>query len=227
MFDVEATSGALPKVKHQYALTVQLGLSPAGLGRGTAGTTYHRQLTSTGGTAPYAFTVTSGSLPPGLELTPDGELVGLAEEAGESHFSVTVVDSSEPLLSRTREYRLPIRLGFTPMSLPKGEVGSSYDQQIFVLGSSFAPFAWGVAGELPPGLEVSPFSYGRLVISGTPEREGIFPLLISANDSAGLANSGARRYTIRVNAPTVKPGLPLGRVAAGGARRPSCTHADA
>jgi hypothetical protein len=61
---------------------------------GTNGTPYSGAFTATGGTAPYTFAVTGGSLPPGLTLATDGTLSGTPSLAGNYNFSVTVTDSA-------------------------------------------------------------------------------------------------------------------------------------
>ena len=54
---------------------------------------YSEQLTASGGFTPYRFTVTPGSLPPGLTLRPSGELTGSPTEAGVYDLPLTVTDS--------------------------------------------------------------------------------------------------------------------------------------
>src|ERR1700748_411570 len=48
----------------------QLAVSPATLPDGTYGSPYNQQLTTTGGTAPYSYSILflSGSLPPGVSM---------------------------------------------------------------------------------------------------------------------------------------------------------------
>jgi hypothetical protein len=72
----------------------------------TAGTTYHQALEVSGGTAPYLFTVTSGTLPNGLALTSDGILIGTPTQPGSFTFDVTVGDASG--CSRHRSYTIQI-----------------------------------------------------------------------------------------------------------------------
>lgn len=61
---------------------------------GIRGVTYEgEQFTATGGTgAPYDFTIEDGELPPGLELSIDGELEGLPTAAGSYTFTVRATD---------------------------------------------------------------------------------------------------------------------------------------
>jgi hypothetical protein len=65
---------------------------------GTAGSAYTAPLSATGGVSPYAWTITSGSLPAGLTLSPSGLISGTPTSAGTSTFAVQVSDSSvEPM----------------------------------------------------------------------------------------------------------------------------------
>ena len=55
-------------------------------------TPYNQQLTGSGGTAPYVFSLKSGSPPPGITLSPDGLLSGTPTLIGTSNFTVQAVD---------------------------------------------------------------------------------------------------------------------------------------
>ena len=58
------------------------------------GNTFQQTLVAGLGTPPYRFTLSAGTLPPGLELTPEGLLRGLPESAGRYGFTVRVTDGS-------------------------------------------------------------------------------------------------------------------------------------
>jgi hypothetical protein len=67
---------------------------------GTVGTSYDQTLQATSGIAPYTWSVTSGTLPPGLSLnTKTGEITGAPTQPGSFSFTVQVVDGSTALLS--------------------------------------------------------------------------------------------------------------------------------
>ena len=57
------------------------------------GASYSQTLTANGGTAPYTFAVTAGSVPAGLTLSTAGVLSGTPTTAGSSSFTVTATDS--------------------------------------------------------------------------------------------------------------------------------------
>ena len=55
---------------------------------------YNKSLTTTGGTAPYTYTLTSGLLPSGITLTQTGILSGTTSQLGTFNFGLTVVDAN-------------------------------------------------------------------------------------------------------------------------------------
>ena len=60
----------------------------------TGGQDYRVQLSTQGGAAPYAFSVGTGTLPPGLVLSASGEVSGIPTAAGSYDFSLQVVDAN-------------------------------------------------------------------------------------------------------------------------------------
>ena len=68
-------------------------LSPAVLPAGTVGIAYNQQITGSGGTAPYTFAVTSGTLPAGLTLSAAGVLSGTPTAAGAPAVTIRGTDA--------------------------------------------------------------------------------------------------------------------------------------
>src|SRR5262249_17480804 len=58
------------------------------------GVQVRRWLSATGGTAPYTWSVSAGTLPAGLTLAADGTLSGTPTGTGASSFTVQVTDSA-------------------------------------------------------------------------------------------------------------------------------------
>jgi large repetitive protein len=74
------------------ALTITSAAPPASLPVGVA---FSHQFTSTGGTAPVTWSVTNGSLPPGLTLSAGGLLSGTPTTPGSyGPIGVSVTDST-------------------------------------------------------------------------------------------------------------------------------------
>ncbi|WP_232245825.1 MULTISPECIES: IPTL-CTERM sorting domain-containing protein [Delftia] len=72
-----------------------LAVAPASLNAGLQGTTYSATVSASGGTAPYSYTISSGSLPAGLTLnTSTGNISGILSASGTSSFTVTATDAN-------------------------------------------------------------------------------------------------------------------------------------
>lgn len=182
-------------------------VSPTTLPDGIVGVLYSQVITASGGAAPYTFTVTAGSLPPGLALDPTtGVLSGTPTTAGPYNFTITATDMNGCLGSRN--YTLLINgpgclpIFFTPVSLPNGTVGKPYSQVISATGGSTPPYTFTVLppDTLPPGLAltqppVGPPSLSAL-LSGTPTAAGTYTFTIVATDSSDPACNGQITYTV-------------------------------
>ncbi len=68
-------------------------INPSTLSAGQSGAAYSQQLSGSGGTAPYSFAVTVGSLPDGLALTLGGLLSGAPAAFGTFNFTVRATDA--------------------------------------------------------------------------------------------------------------------------------------
>lgn len=94
-FTLRVTDAAIQTADQSYQLVVSapaIALTPASLPVGTVGQAYAQTLTTSGGTAPYAYTVTAGALPAGLTLSSAGALSGTPTTAGSFNATVTTTD---------------------------------------------------------------------------------------------------------------------------------------
>ncbi|WP_161492852.1 putative Ig domain-containing protein [Pseudomonas putida] len=87
------------------SITVQpptLAITPATptLPAASQNTAYSQSLSTSGGTAPYSFAVTSGALPAGLALDAGGNLSGMPTAVVTANFTVTVTDANGATGSR-------------------------------------------------------------------------------------------------------------------------------
>ena len=114
---------------------------------------YKQTLAAGGGTAPYSYSVISGSLPEGLELSATGVITGTPVSAGSSTFTVEATDASSPERFATRTYALNVQLDLSPKSLHPVTAGSGLvDEELSATGGT-GPYTFSVvSGELPEGL---------------------------------------------------------------------------
>ncbi|WP_035533301.1 Ig domain-containing protein, partial [Hoeflea sp. BAL378] len=61
----------------------------------TVGTAYGQAVTASGGTAPYTYAITAGTLPAGLSLnTSTGAITGTPTTGGNAAFTITATDAN-------------------------------------------------------------------------------------------------------------------------------------
>lgn len=80
---------------YTISVTVPAITTNSPLLQGTVGLNYSQTLTATGGALPYTWVVSSGSLPPGLMLSPSGVISGIPTAAGAANFSVKLTDAAQ------------------------------------------------------------------------------------------------------------------------------------
>ncbi len=202
-FSVQVSDAASPGQSATESLSVAvvnpLSLSTLTLPTAVLNSAYSQSLSAFGGTQPYTWSVSAGSLPAGLTLSPaNGTLSGTPTSDGTSTFTVQVVDSDNPGLSAARAYTVSVVNGFniTTSSLAQSKVGQSYSAQLSAIGG-VAPYVWTLDGTLPPGMSMSPGG----TISGTPTSTGIFPFTVQAVDSSSPPLSVTAALSITVVSP--------------------------
>jgi hypothetical protein len=186
-------------------------LSPATLPAGMVGAAYSQQITASGGTGPYTFAVTSGTLPAGLTLTSGGLLSGTPTGVGSSVFTIGATDQNDcpglvtyTLLIRAADISECPPISLSPATLPEGSVGVAYSQQITASGGT-GPYTFAVtSGTLPAGLTLSP---GGL-LSGTPTSAVSATLTIEAIDANGCPGEIVYTSDIEGTGPAQVPTLP-------------------
>ncbi len=194
-----------------YTLTIacpQLGINPATLPAAMRGAAYSQSLTAANALGATTFAITGGALPNGLTLSSAGLLSGAPTLTGSFTFTVTVTDSRTCDGSQT--YTLAVNcpvLSLAPASLPSGQAGIAYNQQLSANG--VAPQNFTVAGgNLPTGLTLT----ANGLLTGTPNAIGNFSFAIQATDAQGC--TGTQNYSVNILCPaiTLGPGaLPEGQ----------------
>jgi len=69
---------------------------------------YHFKLEAQGGILPLRWEITAGAQPPGIDLSPDGNLTGAPTEVDSFHFIVTITDSGKPVRTQRKEFSLDV-----------------------------------------------------------------------------------------------------------------------
>jgi hypothetical protein len=92
---ISATQGSISGSTTLTVVSAPLAVATTSLPNGATGVTYSATLTATGGTAPYTWSIISGSLPTGLTLSPSaGSITGTPTATGTATFTVQVADSA-------------------------------------------------------------------------------------------------------------------------------------
>jgi len=183
-FTAQVTDGAAQSATKSLSISVAdpLSVSTASLPGGTVGQTYTQSVAATGGKTPYTWSVSSGSLPPGLTLNAStGGVTGTPTSGGTFGFTVQAADSGTPARTATKALSINVvaLLTVTTAGLPGGTVGQAYSQSLAATGGT-PPYTWSlVSGSLPPGLSLNA-SNGA--ISGAPTSTGTFTFTAQVTD---------------------------------------------
>jgi hypothetical protein len=180
-------------------------ISTTSVPSGRVGVPYSAQLAATGGTPPYTWSLTSGTVPAGLSLNGStGAITGTPTASTSSTATFTVKDSSKPRQSRSTTLTLaisPPALTITTSSLPDGQVGTAYGATLSATGG-ITPYSWSVTnGTLPAGLSLNS-STGA--ITGTPTAAvTAAPVTLRVSDSGSPAQSTSASFTITIAPPAL------------------------
>ncbi|MBL8913236.1 MAG: hypothetical protein JNM17_21245 [Archangium sp.] len=166
-------------------------ISPASFPPVTVGTPFDQPLSATGGTAPYTYRISSGTLPPGLAL--DGGLLGGTPTAViTTGIDITASDSMGAM--GTRSFTIQIVgavITLTPTMLPDASVGVPYSEQLSADGGT-GPYLFTLTGALPAGLSLSASG----LISGTPTTVMTSNFTVTAADI--YSSTGQQQYVLVV-----------------------------
>ena len=205
--DNSTGAGAPFSATNSYTLSVAapvISVAPGTLPAAAVATAYSQQLSASGGVGPYAYTVSSGSLPAGLTLSSSGLLSGTSTAAG--NFTVSVQAADAHLFTGTQSYTLAVssaNISLTPSTLPNATAEAAYSVPLVVTGGT-APYTFSVAsGTLPAGLSLNAATG---VLSGTTNVAGSVPVSIKVTDSStgvGAPFSTTNSYTLSVAAPVI------------------------
>ena len=169
-----------------------ISIMTSSLPDGTVGTAYNQTVQATGGTAPFSWSVSTGSLPAGLTLgggnadsttlsgTPNTAQNGVA-------FTIKVTDSGNRSAIQAFSVNVKNPPGPVISTSPAPPAGTSTVPYAFAFNATggLAPLSWSETGNLPTGLT---FTSGGL-LSGKPTMSGNFPINVTVSDNVEQTNT--------------------------------------
>ncbi|MGB8885890.1 MAG: Ig domain-containing protein [Candidatus Korobacteraceae bacterium] len=170
---------------------------------GAVNVPYSASFQGSGGTGPFTWSITAGTLPPGLTLNQQGGITGTPTMFGQYPFTVTVTDSNSLMGSASVSINIEgailvncVSCSSGTLNLPPGTLNVPYTASLSASGGQ-APYTWSiVSGTLPAGLTLNA-STG--VISGTPMAAGPpAGFTVQATDSEPIPSSGSEALTLTV-----------------------------
>ena len=184
-FEITYTQDAGPSsVSKTFTLAVGAGplaiATSPNLPAGTVGAGYSQTLAASGGTPPFAWTLSYGALPAGLALSSAGVISGTPTASGASPFGVSVRDYVGATVTQAFTLTVnPVTLAVSTVSLPSAVAGTPYLQALTAIGG-VRPYVWLLtSGTLPPLLTMN--SSGEIL--GTPTTPGSWTFTAAVADS--------------------------------------------
>ncbi len=147
------------------------------------GVPYSSALVASGGAPSYTYSISSGSLPPGLTLnTSTGTITGTPTTQGTYNYTAKVVDSDGGSITNT-SCSIAVAPALTLACASSiAQLGVPYSSAL-VAGGGVTPYTYSISnGSLPPGLSLNT-STGA--ITGTPTTTGTYNYTAKVTDSGG------------------------------------------
>lgn len=200
-FTVRVTDSLGAVTQSAFSLTVNsssLAFVSTSLANGKVNQTYSANLSASGGTAPYLYTVIAGALPPGLTLGANGLISGTPTQSGTYQITFRVTDTFQNAAQQTITLVVDA-FGFriTTPFLSSGRIGQPYSASIAAEGGATPYVFFLLSGQLPQGLNLN---FNGL-LAGTPTQSGNFSFTVRTLDSA--SNAAERNYSLAINASAV------------------------
>ena len=183
-FRLTVRDNVLQQAFRDYSITINISdplrFTSNVVNGATVGVNYFATLGAAGGSPPYRFALTGGTLAPGTSLGPDGSIRGVPTTAGTFRFDAEVTDVAGGRAGATLSlvvFQGNFRLGCPSL---QAEVGVPYSSQANILGGS-QPYSFYIAsGQLPGGLSLDAVTG---TISGRPATAGAFIFAFGATDA--------------------------------------------
>ena len=204
-----------PQQSAQKTLSIKINLpappsiTTTSLPAGAFNVSYNQTVQVTGGIGTLVWGVTSGELPPGLNLNAsNGNISGTPTSTGSFTFTLRVTDS----IPQSDAQILTLRINSPPpprinaFTLPTGTVNQPYPNTQLTATGGALPYTWSVNPALPNGLTLDSSSG---VISGIPlsGSNDVTSHIFTVTDSTAPINqtnsTAAKSLTINANVTSV------------------------
>ena len=176
------------------AATIVIASPPAA----TVNTPYTGTIPVSGGTGPYTCALTGGTLPTGLSLNSNCQIVGTPTSSGSTMVTVKATDSSSPTNTNSGPVTITVNPGSASLTFgtpPAATINTPYTGTIPVAGGT-APYACALTGgTLQTGLTLN----ANCTITGTPTVAGTSTITVKGTDSANPANTSTGSVAVTVN----------------------------
>ncbi len=212
-FTIRVTDGNGRTATRAFTMNVvpTVAVATGALSNGIVGQSYSSQAVAQGAPTTFQYTVSSGTLPPGLSLAMfTGVLSGNPTTAGTYDFNISAARADGLGTSNIRAFRVIISntLAFVTTSpLPSGGVGHPYSFPLQITGG-LAPYSFSLNdSSLPAGLTLNPDTG---IVSGVPLVAGNFFTSLRVDDPNDIP--GLRSFDIVIG-PEIQfstPRLPNG-----------------
>lgn len=163
----------------------------------TLGFEYAAQLEAAGGTLPYAWSVASGELPPGITLGSNGALTGMPEVPGDYVFGAEVMGDAGGSTSRSfslTAHPEPLTIITLP-DLGNFDEGEPMNAPLVAVGGG-TPYGWFlVDGSLPDGLIVDAAG----AVTGTPLEPGPFDFRVRVVDAQEPPGYDEQDFSLQID----------------------------
>lgn len=175
-----------------------LSITPLTLPPGKLSEAYSQKLTASGGNGIYTFTLSSGSLPAGINfVTASGTISGTPTVSGSSSFRISVTDTN--VGTGFRDYSLlinsPVSLSILPETINAGRVGTAYEQILSVSvpagETPVPPYTWTLN---PTATTNNGLPTG---VTGVVQGTGNFQYKISGIPADGTMNNYKLDFTVK------------------------------
>jgi hypothetical protein len=150
--------------------------------QGEVSVPFEAMLAATGGNGTYTWSLTSGTIPPGLTLA-DGAIAGRPTTAGVYPFTATVTDAEGRVANYLARIIIARKLAISALRLRPAKQLVYYQMKLKTVGGVL-PRTWRIVrGPLPRGIR---FDRTLGLLYGIPTRPGRFRVTIEATDTLGV-----------------------------------------